>query len=77
MRTNHTEAAQLQPRFIVGCDRDGCWIVRDRLDRIGGLFTSEDAARHFALEESDHDMTQVASARDEVSLTSIDANVVH
>lgn len=61
MRTNQNQSGPLQPRFTVGRDNEGRWIVRDRLDRVGGLFASEHAARHFAFEEADHDTTQIGS----------------
>lgn len=42
-----------QPRFVVARGRNGGWIVNDRLGLVGGIFISESAARHFAIEESD------------------------
>ena len=41
-----------QPRFLIAQGRGRGWIVRDRLSKVGGIFISEAAARHFALEES-------------------------
>ena len=32
------------PRFTVGRDPHGGWVVEDRLGRVGGLFASEEAA---------------------------------
>lgn len=50
------------PRFTVGCDHHGWWVVQDRLGRVGGLFASEAAALHFAGEESNHDARAVCRA---------------
>lgn len=47
------------PRFTVGRDHHGWWIVEDRLGRVGGLFANEDAAMHYALEESNRDRKAV------------------
>lgn len=40
--------APRHPRFTIGRDHHGWWVVHDRLGRVGGLFASEDAALHFA-----------------------------
>ena len=40
-----------KPRFTVGRDHHGWWVVQDRLGKVGGLFASEDAALHFAAGE--------------------------
>lgn len=79
MRTNLSKPDPLQPRFTVGRDHHGCWIVRDRLDRVGGLFASEDAARHFAFGEADHDASQIclADGAMELSLASVGTHSVH
>jgi hypothetical protein len=50
------------PRFTVGRDHHGWWVVEDRLDRVGGLFASEAAALHFAQEESNRDPSAVCRA---------------
>jgi hypothetical protein len=50
------------PRFTVGRDHHGCWVVQDSLGRVGGLFASEAAALHFADEESNHDVRAVCRA---------------
>jgi hypothetical protein len=57
-------------RFTIGRDHHGWWVVHDRLDRVGGYFVSEDAARHFAVGEAGHDATQVCTvtAVEEVDL---------
>ncbi len=47
------------PRFTVGRDPHGWWVVEDRLGRVGGLFASEEAAMHYALEESNRDRKAV------------------
>lgn len=51
------------PRFTVGRDHHGWWIVEDRLGRVGGIFSSEDAAMHYALEESNRDRSAVRRSR--------------
>ncbi len=48
------ENTSWQPRFTVGCDRHGYWIVADLLDLVGGLFASREAALRFARQESGH-----------------------
>lgn len=50
------------PRFTVGRDHHGWWVVHDRAGRVGGLFTSEDAALHFAATECDHHMNEICRA---------------
>lgn len=42
------------PRFIVGRDEKGQWLVTDREGLIGGLFVDRAAAMRFAQSESDH-----------------------
>jgi hypothetical protein len=49
-------------RFTIGRDHHGWWVVHDRLGRIGGLFASEEAASHFAIQESDRDPHMVCKA---------------
>ncbi len=49
-------------RFTVGRDHHGCWVVQDRLGKVGGLFASEDAAMHFARDESDRDPADICRA---------------
>lgn len=41
-------------RFMVGRDPRGRWIVRDARNLIGGIFTDQASAVHFALFESDY-----------------------
>lgn len=41
-------------RFTVGRDGRGRWIVRDARGLIGGIFTDQASAVHFALFESDY-----------------------
>ena len=62
-------ASPSQPRFLIGRDRDGFWIVRDESGLIGGLFVTEAAARHFAEFESDHRPGAVIAARGLLSLS--------
>lgn len=45
-------ALNTAPRFTVGRDHHGWWVVHDREDRVGGLFSSCDAALHFAESEA-------------------------
>lgn len=47
-------------RFTIGRDHHGWWVVHDRLERVGGYFLNEDAARHFAVAEANHDLSAVA-----------------
>ncbi len=56
------------PRFIIGRDGHGGWVVQDRLGRIGGLFASETAALHFAREECDRNPLDVCRAPEGVVL---------
>lgn len=49
-------------RFVVGRDRHGWWVVSDRKGLVGGLFTSEAAAIHFAVEASDRHPEEVCRA---------------
>nr|WP_082529878.1 hypothetical protein [Rhizobium sp. Root1203] len=55
-------------RFTIGQDKSGHWVVQDRDGLVGGIFASEDAARHFAADECGHDPTQIAHSRDDVVL---------
>lgn len=55
---------ELSPRFTIGRDRAGRWVVQDREGRVGGLFVSEHAAVHFAADECEHDASQIVVARD-------------
>ena len=57
-----TNTQSATPRFTVGCDHHGWWVLHDRLGRVGGLFASEAAALHFADEESNHDARAVYRA---------------
>lgn len=68
IHTRHTVARHPAPqpvpaRFTVGRDHHGWWIVEDRLERVGGIFTSEDAAMHFALEECDRDRAAIRCSK--------------
>jgi hypothetical protein len=56
------------PRFVVGRDEHGAWIVQDRQGLVGGLFANEAAAMHFAAEECNHNPTDVCRAPDDVVL---------
>ena len=46
-------------RFIIGLDEHGCWVVNDRMGLVGGLFVSQDAAMHFAAEQTTDGLSAV------------------
>lgn len=50
------------PRFTVGRDHHGWWVVHDRFGQVGGLFATEDAALHFAAVECNHHMNEICRA---------------
>lgn len=54
---------QPSPRFTIGRDVTGSWVVQDRDGRVGGIFISEQAAVHFAADECAHDATQIVVSR--------------
>lgn len=56
------------PRFTVGRDSHGCWVVQDRQGLVGGLFVSQAAALHFAVEESHHLPGEVICAPEAVTV---------
>lgn len=59
--------SQPAPRFTVGCDHHGWWVVHDGAGLIGGIFASEDAAMHFAIGECARSASKVRrAARSEV-----------
>jgi hypothetical protein len=47
-----TEPAGRSPRFLVGRNREGTWIARDRLGLRGGLFIDRANAVRFALTQN-------------------------
>lgn len=59
---------QNSARFIIGKDRNGRWVVQDRKGLVGGVFISEQAARHFAADECDHHPGQICRAAGEIVL---------
>jgi hypothetical protein len=61
-RTAHIAATPAPARFTVGRDRRGTWIVQDRQGLVGGLFTNEAAALHFAAEECNHNPADICRA---------------
>lgn len=61
-RTHGARITSRPARFMVGRDDHGWWVVNDRLGKVGGLFASEDAALHFARDESGHDPAAVCRA---------------
>lgn len=67
-RTYRHRNAPRPPRFTVGRDHHGCWVVRDRLGQVGGLFASEAAALHFAADESDRNPAAVCRAPDGLTI---------
>ncbi|MBB4167717.1 hypothetical protein FHX09_001548 [Rhizobium sp. BK538] len=52
----------IEARFMIGRDRMGRWIVKDREGNVGGMFVNESAALHFAREAADYDVSQVCKA---------------
>ncbi|MCM2294099.1 hypothetical protein NAC44_17365 [Allorhizobium sp. BGMRC 0089] len=43
------------PRFTIGRDQHGCWVLQDTTEKLGGLFASEEAALKFISKEcKDH-----------------------
>ena len=56
------------PRFTIGQDRNGRWVVQDRQGLVGGVFISEHAARHFAADECDHHPEQICRAAEGIVL---------
>lgn len=55
------------PRFTVGRDHHGWWVVHDGAGLVGGIFASEDAAMHFAIGECARSACRVRrAARSEV-----------
>lgn len=60
--TQQTATVITTPRFTVGRDHHGWWVVHDREDRVGGLFSSEAAALHFAEAECAHQPGAVCRA---------------
>ncbi|MDK4737289.1 hypothetical protein N2601_05590 [Rhizobium sp. CB3060] len=61
-RSAHIAASPAPARFTVGRDRRGAWIVQDRQGLVGGLFTNEAAAVHFAAEECNHNPADICLA---------------
>jgi hypothetical protein len=75
-RTARINKQQSLPRFTIGRNETGRWVVHDREGRVGGIFVSEHAAVHFAADECDRDATQIAIAGDGIVLafTPLDGN---
>ncbi|MBN8954145.1 hypothetical protein [Rhizobium sp. 60-20] len=61
-RTAHSPISSAPARFIIGRDRRGSWIVQDRQGLVGGLFSNEAAALHFAAEECNHNPADICHA---------------
>ena len=61
-RTHRLSVGTRPARFTVGRDHHGWWVVQDRLGKVGGLFASEDAALHFARDESNRNPAAVCRA---------------
>ncbi|MCM2441763.1 hypothetical protein HGO34_18720 [Agrobacterium vitis] len=51
-----------EPRFTIGRDHHGWWVVHDRAGQVGGLFATEEAALRFAASECDHHMNEICRA---------------
>jgi hypothetical protein len=62
-RTTPAIAISPAPRFTVGRDQSGRWIVQDRKGLVGGLFANEAAALHFAAEECNHNVAEICRAK--------------
>lgn len=64
------------PRFTVGRDHHGWWVVHDREERVGGLFRSCEAALRFAGAECEfhRDDIHLAEAGEVVELGSFTAD---
>ncbi|OWV97218.1 hypothetical protein [Rhizobium sp. R693] len=54
----------LPARFTIGRNSKGRWVVLDRDGRIGGLFTTESAALHFASEGCNGNHLEIRRAPD-------------
>ena len=61
-RTAHSPISSAPARFIIGRDRRGSWIVQDRQGLVGGRFSNEAAALHFAAEECNHNPADICHA---------------
>jgi hypothetical protein len=68
LRRSSLAPAVLPPRFVVGRDEHGGWIVQDRQGLVGGLFANEAAALHFAAEECNHNPADIGRAPEGVVL---------
>lgn len=55
-------------RFMVGRDSAGRWVVSDRDGLVGGIFSDQASAVHFAMFESDHMPGAVCCVQEEISL---------
>ena len=66
------------PRFTVGRDHHGWWVVHDREERVGGLFRTCEAALHFAGGECNvrHEAMQVADTGEVVELGAFTADTL-
>lgn len=62
------------PRFTIGRDQHGAWIVQDEMAKFGGIFASEEAALKFASQECKDKVRDIrrapASATVELGLSS-------
>lgn len=67
-RTHRLHVPTRPARFTVGRDHHGWWVVQDKLGKVGGLFASEDAAMHFARDESDRNPAAVCRAPEGLSV---------
>ncbi|OLP46082.1 hypothetical protein [Rhizobium oryziradicis] len=48
---NQRSLFQSAPRFTIGRNQNGCWVLQDATDKLGGLFASEEAALKFVSKE--------------------------
>ncbi|SCY84229.1 hypothetical protein SAMN03159288_04606 [Rhizobium sp. NFACC06-2] len=62
-----TRGRENHGRFLVGQDGRGCWVLRDRLEQVGGIFVSRSAAYQFALRQAGDEQALIRFAdNDEV-----------
>ncbi|MDQ0454976.1 hypothetical protein [Rhizobium paknamense] len=50
------------PRFTIGRDQKGFWVLQDKTNRLGGLFASEEAALKFVSKECKDHTAEISRA---------------
>ncbi|MGG7516410.1 hypothetical protein ACQ3G6_00815 [Allorhizobium undicola] len=53
---------QSSPRFTIGRDQKGFWVLQDETNRLGGLFASEEAALKFVSKECKDHSAEISRA---------------